>query len=452
MRPSLLLVAPALLLVQPAGATPTGRLKGEAMRLIEEAVPEEGPGVSVLLLRHGHVVLRTARGRASVELGVPLRPNTRFRIGSLTKTFTAAAMLRLVAGGQVSLDDSLSRFLPDFPHGSRITLGHLISHTSGISDTWEADPTKPMTTAQVLQLIQAQPLALEPGTQWQYSNSGYMVLGAVLEKVTGKSWHEAIRSLVLAPLGLSHTSYHNDAAVIRDFASGYSLDEAGVLTRAAMTSIEGPGAAGALTSTVDDVAGLLLALQRPGFLPATQLATMGRPWRMGQGKEAPGGLGTMVGRLHGEAILEHSGGIEGYRGHWISFPDQGVIAIVLCNTDGGTLQARSLARRLGALAVGRPFPHFNAVAANPEGLAAFVGTYTCPQGPARTLSVRGGKLWVRRGEGPERPLGLAKGDLLFFPGDLTDHFQVVRDANGQVVALDAYLNGAQEPTREPRRP
>jgi CubicO group peptidase (beta-lactamase class C family) len=228
----------------------------QAEAIVDRLTQPTGPGASVTVTRNGQVIYQAARGEASVELHVPMKPGNILRIGSITKTVTAATLLTLVHQGKLSLSDPISRFLPDFPEGSTITIAQLLSHTAGISDAWNADPTQPLDAKTLVALIAKQSLDFNPGSEWRYSNSGYMLLGAVIEKVTGKPWRDAMAELVLAPFGMTHTDYFADDVVVPGAAQGYSADVTGKTTRPPFASITGPMTACALTSTSQDIAQL----------------------------------------------------------------------------------------------------------------------------------------------------------------------------------------------------
>ncbi len=427
-------------------------LAKKADAILAQSIAAEVPGASVLIARDDQVIYRQARGRASIELDVALSPQQVFRIGSISKTFTAAAVLKLSAAGKLSLNDPLSKFLPDYPDGRHITLAELLSHTSGVSDAWEADPAKPQDTASLVKLIAAHAPDFPPGAAWAYSNSGYMLLGAVLEKVTGQPWHEVIREQLTQPLGLTHTAYHPDQAVVSGRVSGYSQDEHGHVVLAPFVSISGPSAAGALTSTVDDLFHWMRALATGRALPPALYRDMSSAKATAQGDRVPYGYGLMLGTVRGEPVLEHNGGIEGFASQLTYFPRHHITVVVLANTDAGSPNPRSLAHRLGALAMGRPYAELQPVTGSAQDLQALSGSYRIGPTAMRTISVENGRLTMQREGGPKRALAAAKDDVLFFPGDGTDYIKIIRDAHGAVSALDFYADGMPPARREVRVP
>ncbi|SFS19040.1 CubicO group peptidase, beta-lactamase class C family [Dyella sp. OK004] len=420
--------------------------------MLRSSVGNDAPGASVLVAQDDKVIYRGAYGKANLDLNVALTPQHVFRIGSITKTFTAAAMVRLSATRQLSLDDPLSKYLPDFPNGGHITLAQLLSHTSGVSDNWDADPGKPLDTPSLVKLIAAKAPDFEPGAAWSYSNSGYILLGAVLEKVTGKPWAEAIHDQLTARIGLDHTAFYADDAIVPGLVSGYSQNESGKVTQAPYVTISGPGAAGALVSTTDDLFRWMRALATDRALPAGLYQTMSSPKSTARGDPVPYGYGLMLGTVRGESIIEHNGGIDGFASQLTYFPTQHVTVVVLANTDAGSPSPRSLAHRLGALAIGKPYAELDAAMASTAYLQGLSGAYRIAENAKHILSIEHGNLVIQRDGGPKRALAVAKDDVLFFPSDKTDHIKVIRDTRGAVTALDFYADGMPPARHETRLP
>lgn len=431
-------------------AASTPDIGTSADRILDRLVDPMGPGVSVIVFRDDKVVYRSARGLASVELGVHSRPGNVYRIGSLTKTMTAATILTLARQGRLSLDDSLSMFLPDFPNGKDVTIAELLHHTAGISDAWDSDPATPLDTKASVKLIAGQPFDFKPGSQWRYSNSGYILLGAVIEKVSGKSWDQAEHDLLFTPLHMTDTGYHPDHVVIPGFVEGYSTDDAGRLARPGFASIAGPAAAGALCSTVDDLLRLIRGLADPGTSQPSLFQAMAVPAPLADGRTAPYGYGVMLGDVRGEPSIEHNGGIEGFTAHYVYLPRRRIAVVTLANTDAGIPNPRSITRQLAALAMGKPYRRFQDVELTPTRLQALAGAYRIQGGSKHVLSVDHGKLFVRRDQGPARPLMTAASDDLYYVGDGTDYYHVVKGHEGRVIGLDFHADGAEAVRREMR--
>jgi len=427
-------------------------LARKAQAMLDAGIAPDAPGASVLVARDDKVIYRGARGKASLALDLPLSPQQVFRIGSITKTFTAAAVLKLSAEGKLALSDPLSKFLPDFPNGAHITVAQLLDHTAGISDNWDVDPAKPLDTAALVKHIAAAPPDFAPGAAWAYSNSGYMLLGAIIAKVTGHAWSDVVRAEFAAPLGLAHTGFYPDNAVVPGLVTGYSQDDDGKVVLAPYVTITGPSAAGALVSTVDDLFHWMRALATDHALPAGLFATMARAKTTGDGAPVHYGYGLMLGTVRGESVIEHNGGIEGFASQLTYFSKQHVTVVVLANTDAGAPTPRSLAHRLGALAIGKPYADLAAIKVGDSYLQALRGTYRIDANSKHVLSVDDGVLTIQRDGGPKRLLAVASNDVLFYPNDGTDYIKLVRDKRGLVVALDFYTDGMAPARHEGRVP
>lgn len=413
--------------------------KDKADAILHE-VSAYAPGASVAIVEKGQLVYSTSRGLASVELNVPLIAASRFRIGSLTKTVTAAAILKLQADGQLNLDDPLAKWLPNFLGSSGITIRELLNHTSGVSDAWDAPLAEVLSTEQRLALIGKAHADFPPGTDWRYSNSGYMVLGAVLEKVTGLSWSDAARKLVLEPLGIDGLGYHDDSAVVRGLVPGYTSGQDGRPAKPALYSISGPGAAGALDGDATSVATLLHRLGTSQGPWPVIFKSMTTPTRVGK-QDIPYGMGTVPGRLHGIPIVEHAGGIEGYSAYYVYAMGQDLAVVVLENSDSPKVTSRSLARRIAGVALGVPYRTFEPAAWPAQKINALAGSYVIEGDSRHAIAIHDGAPWIRRDDGPEKRLVPAAGNVLFYAGDGTDFIEPVQDGNGVAHSLKFHSDG-----------
>lgn len=349
--------------------------------------PLAGPGASVLVLRNDSVVHRAGYGDADVELAVANEPRTVFRLGSITKQFTSMAIMILQSRGLLSVDDTLSKYLPDFPQAGRITIRELLTHTSGVHNytaiaSWRKRWGDPMPLPELIGLFAHEPLDFAPGTRWSYSNSGYVLLGAVIEKVSGESYERFLRENILTPLGMDHTGYDHSEDVIPWRASGYRVDSAGRLRNASYLDMSQPFSAGALYSTVEDLARWDEALERYALIPASAYAEMYAPVKLAGDSTFPYGFGWSLApyakdpaaRRH--RTISHSGGINGFATDELRFPDDHLAVIVLSNME--TFPAGRLSRKIAAYLLGEPDPFpppAPAVAVGAAALRSIQGTY-----------------------------------------------------------------------------
>src|SRR5262245_7719131 len=227
--------------------------------LLTEVYKPDGPGAAVVVVKDGRVLFRKGYGMANLELGVPIAPDMVFRLGSITKQFTAVAILMLAEQGALALDDDITAFFPDYPtHGHTITVEHLLTHTSGIRSytgmpEWLPLWRKDFTVDELIDFFKHQPMDFAPGEKWSYNNSGYILLGAIIEKVSGKTYEQFLQQQIFEPLGMRQSYYDSTSRIIPRRVSGYSKGPEGY-ENAPYLSMTQPYAAGALASSVDDLA------------------------------------------------------------------------------------------------------------------------------------------------------------------------------------------------------
>lgn len=440
----IVLLCPPVAAAATAAAPPSAAaVAAYAERVMNEAVPDpDGPGLAVLVARGDQILYRGARGRASIELGVALSPDHVMRIGSVTKQFAAAALLKLVDQGRASLDDPLSTYLPDYPNAQGIRLHQLLDHTAGIRNYtdlpgyMDQSIRRDLSTAKLIDVFAHEKPDFAPGERWSYSNSGYVLVGAVIEKITGKPWHAYLNEALLEPLGLAHTRYGADGAVIAGFADGYSL-AGGQTARAAMISMTQPHAAGALVSTLDDLWHWNLALHRGRVLQEAtyrRMITPTGPAAVGQAY----GYGIGGGSLRGRPVLAHDGGIPGFLSKLMWLPEQQLTVVSLRNADGAAVPPAE--RRIAAFALGDPYPDPAPVAVSTDALHALEGTYRKDDKDSRVLRVVDGTLTSQREGGQPYRLTPVAGGRFMFEGSLT-YLEPMRDRRGRVTGLMFHPEG-----------
>lgn len=321
-------------------------------------------GAAVAVLRNRELIFSKGYGHANLELAAPVNAKTVFRIGSLTKQFTAAGMLLLAEQGKLKIDDKLSVYLPDFPRANEVTLRDLLNHTSGIHNFTEGPVIDRIsksgaTVQELVSDIAAQsPLYdFEPGRAWWYSNSNYALLGAIIEKVTGESWAAFMKGEIFDKLGMTDTAADDARDVVAGRASGYVLSQGGAakFRNADFTDMSVPYAAGALRSTVEDMARWNAALFGGRVLKPESLKEMLAPATLRDGDEDqtviawPGGrafpppAGLVPGYYafgldhhseDGRTVIGHDGSIAGFDSVMQTYVDEALTVIVLTNTSG----------------------------------------------------------------------------------------------------------------------
>lgn len=430
-------------------ATPAAMAAYAEQLLDAQKVGRDGPGVTVLVARGDQLLYKGARGMASVELGVPLQPDQLMRIGSVTKQFAAAALLKQIDEGKAKFDDPLSKFLPDYPNGSQITLLQLLNHTSGVKsytgiEGYMMNPVRrDLSTAELIQEFKNQPVDFKPGEKWAYNNSGYVLLGAVVEAISGRSWHQSIDELLLKPAHITSVHYQAGDVLFKGMVQGYTLNHRGEVAPAGILSMTQPHAAGALIANVEGLWRWNQALHGGRLISPTSYQRMITP--EGPAKSANYGFGIGASTLRGQPLLSHGGGIHGFASMLSYLPKSQTTVVILRNSDGPGFAMDLVARKLAAFAIGEPFAEPKAVEVPAEVLKAMEGVYGREGGQSRTLRLRDGVLYSQRGSGRGNAL-IPLGQDRFAIRDSLTELQLERDATGRPAAVLVFNNG--EPDAE----
>jgi D-alanyl-D-alanine carboxypeptidase len=369
----------------------------------------ERPGATVIVTRDGKTLFRKAYGLANVDAKVALRPDTTMRIGSITKQFTAVAILQLIEAGKLKLDDDVRTLLPALPaKGKTITVEHLLTHTSGLKNLM-AMPGLPalaaqqVGTAQVFDFFKDEPLEFEPGQRFAYSNTGYFLLGLIIEKVSGSSYADYLAKHVFAPLEMRHTAYEGKENARFARADGYSPGPDGVRPAPAI-SIDVAYAAGGLRSTVDDLALWDQAISGQKLLKPASWARALQPYRLNDGSLTEYGYGWMLFPLRDMKAQSHDGMVPGFNAFVTRLPEQKVFVAVLGNNAGLQPNAAYLAQKIAAIAIGKPFPEYSAITLPAAALDRFVGSYKINDKESRLVGRDGGQLYMQRSGRGKMPI------------------------------------------------
>ncbi|MCW5898250.1 MAG: serine hydrolase [Flavobacteriales bacterium] len=429
-----LLLASCLLLFAPL--LPAQDIASFDHLLLGALEPHE-PGVAVLIARGDEVIYRAARGMANMEQEVGMAPEFVFRIGSITKQFTAVAALQLVEQGKVKLDDDITKHIPEYnAQGKRVTVEMLLNHTSGIksyTDMKEFDRVvqrKDVKPGEIMAFFQDQPFDFEPGTGWRYNNSGYVLLGILIERVTGRSYAEFVDQEFFKPLGMKHSRYGSDEAIVPGRVSGYSPDGKG-FQNAAYLSLSWPYAGGSLFSNVDDLHTWTRALYAGKLIKPETLKRAHTSAKLPNGKDTRYGHGWSIANVQGVPSVEHGGGINGFVTHALYLPQEALFVAVLTNRESNL--APDLCAKLAATAIGKPYTVIP-IAVHARTLAALEGVYVDDSQGERYLRVVDGKLISqRKGGGTFTLVPFAK-DRFAFEGSLTS-MTFRRDRKGRVTGL-----------------
>jgi D-alanyl-D-alanine carboxypeptidase len=427
----------------PAGAAAAPAAAGSELaryadKLMAERYPADKPGAAILVAKDGNVLLRKGYGLAEMELGVPVRPEMVFELGSVTKQFTATAILMLQERGKLSIQDEITKYLPDYPtHGEKITLEHLLTHVSGIPSytglpEWFPKLREDLTVDQLIALFKDKPLEFHPGERWAYDNSGYILLGAVIEKASGKSYEDFIEQEIFAPLGMKHSYYGHNDELIPGRAAGYEPDEHG-FHPARYLSMTQPYAAGSLMSNVDDLWLWEQSLESGKLLRRESLDRMFTPAKLNSGANTHYAFGWNTFDYSGHKVIEHGGGIFGFVTHVARVPDERFYVAVLSNNPGSNPEEIGL--RMAAKAAGMALEDRPSIAVDEKTLDDYPGVYRFDPSTTRTITREGGTLYSQRSGGEKSEI-LASGPDEFFFKDTPGRLRFRRDAQGKVTGMD----------------
>jgi len=401
---------------------------------------------SVLVARGNEILFNKGYGEANVEQNIPNDPNTKFRIGSLTKQFTAALVLLLQQDGKLRIEDPVGKYLPDAPRSwGKITLSELLGHNSGIPEiqsdqSFRSWAMSPHTHAEELALFKDRPLNFEPDSRNEYSNSNYLVLGAVIEKVTGADFATLLHNRILKPLGMNDSGVDNDGLVLPKRAQGYNNNN-GRLVPAASESMSVPWSAGSMYSTANDLLRWERGLFGGKVLSAASLNEMTTPGKMSHG------FGVGVTTEDGMKVVDHNGAIEGFVAHLAYVPEPRIAVIVLSNVFGGAPPA--MGNQLVEAMLGKTVVlarERKAVPISKDDLTKFEGTYPMSSGMAFTFTVRGDSLELNAG-GTIVPLlyqGVKEGHPRFYVAMIDGEIEFVPDPSGAMTNVLSHQHGNEQ--------
>jgi len=322
--------------------------------ITKQALTDTGvPSASIAAVQAGAITYLQAYGEGRIEPHTPALPSMRYGIGSISKQFTAAAVLLLAEQGKLSLDDSVSRFVPNLTRGNEVTIRELLSHTSGYQDYWPQDYVPPfmlqaITADKILDQWARKPLDFDPGTDWQYSNTNFVIAGLIVEKASGEPLLQFLSEHIFTPLGMKSVMNIDQNRLTETDATGYLRYALGPPRLAPK---EGQGwlfAAGELAMPAEDLAKWDISMINQTILRPTSYAEMEKEVVLKNGLGTRYGLGVDVRQEFGQRAIEHGGEVSGFTAHNLVFPDARIAVIVLVNEDSVDA-AGDIARKIAAL-------------------------------------------------------------------------------------------------------
>lgn len=343
---SLACVTIAIMIVAPSAPAQQSSFALIDAFVTREMADQHIPGVAVGIYTNGAITRVKGYGLANIELAVPVKPATIFQSGSMGKQFTSAAIMMLVEEGKVGLDDSLPKYFPDAPATWRgITIRNLLSHTLGLQDYASDSNTAPggpinlradYTEEQLVRIIETFPIEFAPGAKWEYCNSNYLLLGAVIRKASGKFYGDFLQERIFGPLGMTSTRVISEADIIPNRAAGYELVDGKIKNQGWVSPSLNTTADGALYFNVLDLAKWDAALYSERLLKKSSFDQLWSVAKLSDGQPNPAhyGFGWFIRDINGHRLIEHSGTWQGFRTYIARYVDDRVTVVVLTNQGG----------------------------------------------------------------------------------------------------------------------
>ncbi len=413
------------------------QLAAKCDQLMSEQFKAGETGGAALIAKKGQIIYKKAFGMANLELNIPMLADNVFRIGSISKQFTAVAILQLMEQGKLGLQDDITKFIPDYPtHGHKITIEHLLTHTSGIQSytgmkEFGTISRLDKTPEELIAFFKNQPMEFAPGTKWNYNNSGYFLLGYIIEKLSGKTYPEYVEENIFKPLGMTNSYYGSDSKIIKNRAAAYSKNEKGFIN-AEPLSMTLPYAAGSLQSTVEDLYKWNQAVQGYKLVKKESLDKAFTPYVLSDGKKTDYGYGWSIGKIQGSPTIEHGGGIPGFLTMGTYLPNEDVFVAVFSNCDCNPPE--EIATKLAALTIGKPFD-YKEMKVDSNELKKLTGVYEMEGGDEkRYISYTDNQLFSQRNRSTKFKIKPYEKDKFFFES-MMNTIEFTRNKAGDVDKL-----------------
>ena len=425
-----------------AGASPqTPSTTSRMEQIVQDSVSRKVFMGTVLVARDDEILLDKGYGFANLELDVPDTPATKFRLGSVTKEFTAAAIMLLQERGKLSVNDLVKKYMPDAPAAwDKITIFNILTHTSGIPNytsfpEYPALQGIPTTPQKLVARFIDKPLDFQPGERYSYSNSGYIVLGYLIEKLSGESYEKFLQENIFTPLGMNDSGYDSNTAIIPHRAEGYAPSPTGGVVNADYTDMTVPFAAGALYSTTEDLLRWEKGLYGGKLLKPDSLVMMTTPFKNNYA------FGLEVRTVNGHKVINHGGGIQGFNTMVAYYPDDKLEVIVLSNINGAAPQ--DLSTKLAAVVHGEKVilaSERKQVQVNPKVFDGYTGRFQLMPNVIVTVTREGNHLFSQLNAQPKSEI-FPEAENDYFMKDVDAQITFVTDSQGRATELILRQNG-----------
>jgi CubicO group peptidase (beta-lactamase class C family) len=408
-------------------------------QIIQGSVPKRFMG-SVLVAQNGKILLDKGYGFANLEWEVPNSPVSKFRLGSITKQFTAASIMLLEERGKLKTEDPIKKYMADAPAAwDKVTIFHLLTHTSGIPSftgfpDYRSREAEAITPEKLVEWFRDKPLEFQPGEKWNYSNSGYVLLGYLIEKISGQTYSDFVQKNIFTPLGMKDSGYDSNSLIIAHRASGYSPAKDGPIN-AGFVHMSIPFSAGALYSTTGDLLRWEQGLFGGKVLTAASLAKMTTPFKQDYA------FGLTVSTSNGHKMIAHGGGIEGFNTALAYYPDDALVVAVLANLNGPVADELSL--KLAQVARGDKVvlpTERKEITVSPEVLKQYVGTYELTPAFSIVVTLENGQLMSQATNQSKFPI-FPESETMFFLKVVDAEIEFAKNEKSEVTGMVLHQNG-----------
>lgn len=421
----------------PQTASTTSRME----QIVQDSVSRKVFMGTVLVARGDEILLDKGYGFANLELDVPDTPPTKFRLGSVTKQFTAAAIMLLQERGKINVNDLVKKYMPDAPAAwDKITIFNILTHTSGIPNytnfpDYPALQAIPTTPQKLVARFIDKPLDFQPGEKYSYSNSGYIVLGYLVEKLSGETYEKFLQENIFTALGMNDSGYDSNTAIIPHRAEGYAPNPAGGILNADYTDMTVPFSAGALYSTTEDMLRWEKGLFGGKVLKPDSLVMMTTPFKNNYA------FGLEVRTVNGHKVINHSGGIQGFNTMVSYYPDDKLEVIVLSNINGAAPQ--DLSTKLAAVAHGEKVilsSERKQIQVDPKVFDGYTGRYQLMPNIVVTITREGNHLFSQTNAQPKSEI-FPEAENDYFMKAVDAQITFVTDSQGRATEIILHQNG-----------
>lgn len=387
---------------------------------------------SVLIAAEGKILLQKGYGWKNVSENSKNDVNSVFRIYSVTKTFTSTVILKLVELKKLALSDKLSKFYPGFPNGDSISIEHLLTHTSGIYEYTKGNNMPDQTERSLIEFLKSKPLDFSPGTSWSYSNSGYWLLGFIIQKVTGISYEDAVRNFILKPLRMEHTGFDFKYLKSTDKSTGYEIFTSEEKKEAEVYEPPGPFAAGAIYSTVGDLYKFHRGLQTFKIIGEALLRSAYTAYKNNYG------YGWAIRTYEGNEVVSHSGGAAGFRSNLARIPKKDICVVLLNNTENANTEV--ITKNIVNILLQKEYILPTEIHLSKEILYRYTGYYRVSPVFSMHITIEDGRLNAQA-TGQGNSILLARKENYFYSEEANGFVEFIKDEKGLFNELIIHQGG-----------